>query len=133
MRAVTQKHPMGCAIACTASLIGKTYRQTLNLFSHPKYASTRGYYCREICEALKKAKLNYTWKKIIPITKKKLSKYGVIVFVARSRKYPAGHFLLRTKNGWMNSWINYPIKPVTSGFQKKLPGKAQWILFPINL
>jgi len=122
---------MGCAVACVASLAGKSYNKTLGLFAHPKYASTRGYYCKEICEALKLEGINYTWKKLTPKTKGLLKKHGIIVFVARSKKYPAGHFLLNTNKGWMNSWINYPsIRPAKAGFQKQLPGKAQWILFP---
>lgn len=41
-----------------------------------------------------------------------------------------GHYILRTKKGWMNPWINYPsISPARAGFQKRLPGEVQWILF----
>ncbi|MEK6943077.1 MAG: hypothetical protein AABX00_03380 [Nanoarchaeota archaeon] len=133
MKAVTQEHPMGCAVACTASLIGKNYMSTLILFSHPEYASTRGYYCKEICDALNKANLNYIWKRVTASTMPFLQRNGIIVFVKKSSKYPAGHFLLKTKKGWMNSWINYPsIKPAKAGFQRSLPGNAQWVIFPLD-
>ena len=60
-----------------------------------------------------------------------LNTEGVIVFIERSKKYPAGHYVIKTKKGWMNSWINFPnIFPAESGFQKDLPGKAQWIIYP---
>ena len=48
----------------------------------------------------------------------------------KSNAAPAGHYLLKTKKGWMNPWINYPqIKPAKAGFQQKIPGKIQWIIF----
>jgi len=59
-----------------------------------------------------------------------LNQNGAIVFVERSKKYPAGHYLIKTKKGWMNPWINFPnISSAKSGFQKVLPGKAQWIIY----
>ena len=126
MKLVTQEHPMGCAVACVASLTGKTYRRALELFIHPEYASSRGYYCQEICDALSSAGYSYAWKKARP----HLIDDRTIVFIARSKAYPQGHFLLKTKRGWMNPWGNYPcIKPAKALFQKDLPGKLEWIIY----
>jgi len=61
---------------------------------------------------------------------------GVIVFIKRSVRYPAGHYLARMNGQWMDPWINFPndqniknIKNATSGFRKKLPGKPIYALF----
>ena len=126
---ITQEHPMGCGVACTASICGISYEKALNLFNK-NHASTRGYYLKEIILALKKRKENYQGSKVNNNTKKYLKMLGSIVFIRRSKKYPAGHYLLKTKKGWMNPWINHPkISPAKSGFNKKLPGKAQWVLY----
>lgn len=131
MKSTVQEQPMGCAVACVASLCGISYKSALNLFMNKSYASTRGYYCKEISQALLKRGLNYGWKKVSPKTHYLLNKEGIILFVARSKKYPAGHFLLKTSKGWMNPWINYPqIATAKAGFQKGLPGKPQWIMYP---
>ena len=131
MNAIVQEHPMGCAVACVASLLGITYTHALKLFSNPSYASTRGYYCREITDALRKKGLHYSWKKVSTKNKNPINKEKIIIFIARSQKYPSGHFLLKTKKGWMDSWNNFPhITPARAGFQKKLPGNPQWAIFP---
>ncbi len=128
-KAVAQEHGMGCGVACTASLLGKSYSTTLKLFNE-KQASTRGYYLRDIVRALDKKEFNYTWSKVTNKTKKYLKIPGSIVFVKRSKIFLAGHYLLKVKEGWMNPWINYPkISPAKAGFQKNLPGKAQGVLY----
>ena len=124
-----QEHSMGCGVACVASLLGISYKKSLRLFNK-KYASTRGYYLKELALALSKKGLDYKYSKITDVTKKSLKIPGSIVFIRRSKKYPAGHYLLKTDKGWMNPWINYPkINPAKSGFQKKLPGEPQWVLY----
>ena len=129
MKPITQEHVMGCGIACTASLLGIGYDKALKLFNK-NHVSTRGYYLKDIVSALKKRRLNYQNSKVNNNTKKYLKIPGSIVFIKRSKKYPAGHYLLKVKSGWMNPWINYPkINPAKSGFNKKLPEKAQWILY----
>ena len=129
LKIVTQEQGAGCAIACIASILGTSYKNVLKLFDKNR-APTRGYYSNEIVSALRKKGLNYKYAKLTNKTKKYLEDYGSIVFIKRSKKYPLGHYLLKTKRGWMNSWINFPnIKPAKSGFQKKLPGKAQWVIY----
>lgn len=129
---VTQKHGAGCAVACVAWVLNISYDAALKLFSRPKHAIDRGFLCREIVSALNKGGYHYAYCKAIDSTKKLAAIPGVIVFVARSKKYPIGHFLARAPEGsWMNPWINFPcIASAESGFQKRLPGKAQWIVYP---
>jgi len=130
MKTIVQEHPMGCGLACVASVAGVSYSDVLKIVQK-ELATSRGYYCRELVDALGKFSLEYDYKKVTEKTKRYLRKDGVIVFVARSKKYPEGHYLVRTKKGWMNPWINYPIiSPTRAGFNQKLPGKAQWIIIP---
>ena len=127
---VTQKHGAGCAVACVAWVLSVSYDVALKIFSRPKQAVDRGFLCREIVSALTKDGRNYTYCKAIDANKKFVRVPGSIVFIARSKKYPIGHFLTRTVE---DSWINFPcIASAESGFQKRLPGKAQWIIYPIQ-
>ena len=130
-KAVTQEHTAGCGIACAASILGITYKNALEYFNK-KHVSRRGYYCNEIVKVLNKNGLNYQYTKINNKNKRILQKLGVIVFVERSKKYEIGHYVLKTNKGWMDPWINFPdLKPVKAGFEKKLPGTAQWVIYPV--
>jgi len=128
LRAVAQKHLMGCGIACIACVSGINYSKTIKLVES-KNASTKGYYCKDIINALRKLRLKYDYKKVTYKTKKYLKKEGSIVFIKRSSEYPKGHYLVKVNKGWMNPWINYPSMPAKAGFNKELPGKAQWVIF----
>lgn len=131
---VTQEHAFGCAVACVAYITGKSYKNALKLFRHPEYAATtRGYYCREIVKALKNAGFDYDYCYAKPSKRKLLSLNNIIVFIARCKRYPTGHYLAYKNKKCMNPWINFPsIIPARSGFSKSLPGKAQWIIFPLG-
>lgn len=129
---ITQKHGAGCAVACVAYILKISYDAVLKLFSKSHQVISRGFLCKEIVAALKKGECDYSYSKMINSNKKFLKIFGVIVFIARSKKYPIGHFVVRSEDGsWMNPWINFPcIASAESGFQKKLPGKAKWIIYP---
>lgn len=129
MKAVVQEHPMGCGIACVACVSGVPYSDVFKVI--PRYrASIRGYFCRELVHALALLGLEYIHRKVTPKTRGYLNNVGTIVFIAHSKKYPGGHYLVRTRKGWMNPWINFPsIVPAKAGFTKKLPEKAQWVIF----
>jgi len=129
MKLVTQEAPMGCAIACCASLAHVTYKQMRELFDDGNIKDrTTGFYNKDIVSALRKVNITAKGYSVKKWGEKKI-RNGTIVFIKRSAKYPAGHFLLKTGRGWMNPWINYPeITPARSGFQTKLPGKIDWII-----
>ncbi|MBI5391734.1 hypothetical protein HZB00_01905 [Candidatus Woesearchaeota archaeon] len=60
---------------------------------------------------------------------------NTIVFIRRSKDYPAGHYLAKTKTGWMDPWINFDLSSLNlnyaqSGFRKRLPEKAIYAVFP---
>lgn len=135
MKPITQEEPMGCAISCVAFLLNKSYKTTKNMFKYPEHSFTRGFYCGEITRVLNRGGLNYAFSKFKRTQEKIISMLGVIVFTERNKNYPGGHFLVKTKNGWMNPWINFPnMIPSKSGFQKSLPGNIQWVIYPkINI
>lgn len=127
---IVQEEPMGCAIACVAFALNKTYRITKKLFDNSAYSFTRGYYCREIVQVFKKQDKNYIFSKVNKNNKRILNNEGTIVFIEKNKKYPMGHYLIKTKKGWMNSWINFPnIASAKAGFQKKLQGKPTWVIY----
>ena len=129
MKAVVQEHPMGCGIACVACVSGVSYSDAFKVVLR-RSASTRGYFCRELVQALSRLRFEYDCKKANAKTRKHIKKEGTIVFIAPSKRYPKGHYLAKTKKGWMNPWVNFPcIVPAKAGFNKKLPGKALWVIF----
>lgn len=129
---VTQEHPMGCAVACTAYILNCTYDQALKLFEKPQNAAGIGFYCHEIVTAMSKANKLYEYKQIRTSKNDVLNMADIIVFIKKSNNYPAGHFLAKTAEGlWMNPWINFPIiAPAKSGFQQNLPGNPLYVVFP---
>lgn len=129
---VTQEHGTGCGVACTAFVLNLTYSEALYYFLKPAQAWGRGFYCREVVAALGRAGKTYTQSYVKSKGRQLLKIPGMIVFVGRSEKYPLGHYLVRTIRGdWMNPWINFPvIAPAKSGFQRRLPGKVIYVLYP---
>ncbi len=129
MKPITQEAPIGCAVACSASLAGLSYKQMRIYFDNGRVKEqTSGFYNRDIVSALSKIKILAKAYSIKRWGNRKI-KIGVIVFIERSKGYPVGHYLLKTKRGWMNPWINYPnVNPAKAGFQKTLPGKVRWVI-----
>ena len=133
-KSVTQSHGTGCAVACCAYVLGLTYQKALKLFSRPHQAWGRGFYCREIVEALSAAQMKYSYCYLKQKKSHLLSVPGTIVYVVDPNQYPLGHYLVRTPQGdWMNPWSNFPvITPAKSSFQRRLPGEAKYAIFPLN-
>ena len=130
MMAVAQEDPMGCGISCVASLCGISYQKAKKLFDKPQNAVSIGFFCRDIVRALAKAGRRYSFRHI-----KRKTRYpeNSIVFISYSKRYPAGHFLVRAENRWMDPWMDFPsIKDVRAGFRKRLPGKAEYLVFPLE-
>ncbi|MEX0916532.1 MAG: hypothetical protein WDZ44_00270 [Candidatus Spechtbacterales bacterium] len=120
---------MGCGIACTASAAGLSYKQMKKHFvDASEKEHTTGFYNKDIVAAFKEVGMQAKGCSIQRWGDRKME-VGTIVFVERSKKYPEGHFLLKTSKGWMNPWINFPsITPAKAGFQKKLPGRVEWVI-----
>lgn len=119
---------MGCAIACSAALANLSYEKMRTYFENAKTKErTSGFYNRDIIKALNKIQITAKAFSIKKWGSRRL-KSGSIVFIGRSKFYPFGHYILKTKIGWMNSWVNYPTNPIKAGFQKKVPGKVKWVI-----
>lgn len=131
MKTVTQGHSWGCGVACVAYATQKAYAVALQLFDEPENAWQRGYMCKDLVAALARSGVLYKHKYYRPKFKTILQKSGTIVFIARNKKYPGGHYLIRTTNGkWMNPWSNFPrIDPAKAELQNRLPGRVQYIIF----
>lgn len=131
MNVVVQGHSWGCGVACVAYVSNREYASALKVFESPEYAWKCGYMCRDLVNALSKLGKQYEHRYYRPHLKRYLEIPGTIVFVGRNKKYPGGHYLVRTKNGkWMNPWSNFPrIDPANAALQNRLPGKVQYIIF----
>jgi len=137
MKAIKQKHSSGCGVACTAHILGLSYNKTLSLFKNKKNkAKSEGFLCREIIQVLNRDNKKYQYKYIKKGIKKKIYQDGVIVYIRKSKKYPAGHYLCRTNNYWMDSWINFQysqdIKKAKAGFRKRLSDRPIYAILPVK-
>jgi len=131
MKYIAQETPMGCGVACVANLLQISYKKALKLFDKPKKHVEKGFYCREIINALEKVGLDYDFRKISCKTKHYLKKNNIIVFVKEGKDDIYGHYFVKTEKEWIDSWSNWPmINPAKAGLRKKLPGKPLWVIYP---
>lgn len=134
---VVQKHPFGCGIACLAFVLGKKYEDAMRAIRPFRKEINGGVWCKDIVSALRTKGLNAEFYYLKPACMKRIYDDGTIVFIARSKRYPAGHYLCRTTRGWMDPWINGPpewrLEIAMAGFRKKLPGRPIYAIFPMDL
>jgi hypothetical protein len=130
---VTQEDPMGCGAACVAFVTNQSYSDIALKLGRDK-AHSFGFYLKELHSLLSELGFLYEGKYVKPKIKNRIYEQGAIVFIKRSSKYPEGHYLIRFQEYWMDPWINFTsstsIENAKSGFRKRLPGKAQWVLLP---
>lgn len=135
MKSITQLDPYGCGLSCVSFLANKSYLDVSNLDTK-KQAQDQGFTCKDLVKLLTQFGLHYEYKYLKPRLKNKIYNDGVIVFIRRSKKYPSGHYLVRSKDKWMDPWINFSpnskIVEAQSGFRIRLPGKPIYVLFPIS-
>jgi hypothetical protein len=133
LKSVAQEDAFGCGIACVAFVCGISYEDAKALFQ--KHEGTKpDCYCPDVVAALSKAGRRYSWRRIV---RRPRYKDGSIIFVAKSRRLPAGHYLVRWKGRWMDPWKNLDIsdpriRKARAGFRKRLPGKASYYVFQSN-
>jgi hypothetical protein len=125
---VTQEDVAGCGIACVAFLAGVKYDEAKVRYFKEKGTNTKGYWCRDIVKALSTAGMNYTY---VHVKGRPRFRDGTIVFIARSKQYPLGHYLVKDRRGWMNPWKNFPLLKAESGFERRLLGKPIYAIFKI--
>lgn len=137
-----QKDLNGCGIACLSNLLNRSYDQIKKDFESKFYTIERGIKIFDIVNYLETQKLKYKSKFFNKNKKYKLNKAEAdkfskiensITLITKSKKYPAGHYLLRTKKGWIDPWYNLPsIDNVRAGIRKELPDNPWHVLYPIN-
>ena len=130
MRAIKQEDKLGCGIACVAFILKIKYEDTRDLFADGKRRANEeaNFYCREIVRILESRTLSCEYKYLKKRLKHKIYRPNTIVFIKKSEKYPFGHYLCRSKVGWMDPWINIPNKKIEAGFRKRLPGKPVYYI-----
>lgn len=133
MKPVVQKRPMGCSVACVASIADITYDQAYRRFDLDNGDDiVQGFTMEEIRRVLLKLGFRYKVSDVV-CWNENTTPLGSIIYGVNYR-YLNGHYLLKTKQGWMNSWINYPyIVPAKAGFNKGLPIVPKWIMYPEGL
>jgi len=131
MKPIVQEDAYGCGVACVANILGITYQEALNFFENGgEKASSIGFYCKEFLPVFRINQLSYEYKYIKPKLKNKIYINKTIVYLRKSKKYPAGHYLCRIDNKWLDSWINFPDIDRKSGYRKRLPEKPIYIIYP---
>ena len=125
-----QEDIYGCAIAAVANVCQISYAES-KYFFEPYYATSRGYYCRDVIRAFEQ--IGYQYKFTSARKYHGNFPYGTIVYV-RSDDIPAGHYLARVDSGWVDSWINM-LEPgnlnVKVGIRKSLPGRIIWVIYQV--
>jgi len=128
---IVQKHAFGCGVACVAVAANCSYEEACNVLGSVKAGHT-GFTCEELIKALNEFGLSYQYKYFKPQIKSSAYKNGAIIFLKRTKKYPAGHYLVRHKNKWHDSWINFPDDRTKAGYRKRLPYAPSYVIFPYN-
>lgn len=134
-----QKDINGCGIACLANLLNKEYDFVKKDFEKKLYPIDKGINVADMVWYLKTQKLEYSSKFFNQktINSKEASAYSKInhsiTLIAKSEKYPIGHYLLKVEGGWVDPWYNLPsIDNVHAGLRKKLPANPWYVLYPNN-
>src|SRR3989338_10112376 len=132
-KSITQRHLYGCAVACLAFVLQTPYTKALKLLK-TKQKIYKGSSCRELLSLLQENSLAYNYKYLSKKKSWKIDEPLTIVYIKKSKKSPAGHFLVWYRNKWMDPWINFrvgaKVAKAKSGFRKDLPGKPIYALFP---
>jgi hypothetical protein len=132
MKAIVQEDDFGCAVACVAFVLGIKYQEAVFLFENgeARVSGIPDFYCREIVLILgSNTNQQFDYKYIKPRLKKKIYEDCAIVFIKKSKKYKYGHYLVRSKDTWMDPWINFPDKNRKAGFRKRLPGRSIYMIY----
>ncbi len=130
---ITQEFNYGCGIACFAFALNISYKEATTLLG-PKQSISNRFWVKDFVLALNSSGLKYKSEHINDKLRKSIYKDGTIVLIRRTKKYIAGHYLIRHNGQWMDPWINLPfnndINKARSGFRKRLPGSPMYALFP---
>lgn len=133
-KAVRQEDSFGCGLACVASVTNNSYKEARRkYFRDIGRVKTFGLLCRDLVKGLELADRKYDYKHI---KRSERFRENTIVFIRRSKRYPSGHYLVKTSKGWMDPWINFSLRNIDvrrakAGFRKRLPDKPIYAVFPV--
>ena len=134
LKSITQQHAYGCGVACVAFATGSSYENILKVLP-VEPAQTKGFFCKDLVAALNTYGTVYEYKYLKARLRRQIYNKGVIVYIKKSKHYPAGHYLIRSDCFWMDPWTNFTkdqdIKNAKSGYRKRLPGAPIFALFPV--
>lgn len=134
-----QKDINGCGIASLANLLNKSYDSVKKDFEEKFYPVDKGIKVFDMVRYLNGLGLKYELfffnqnpKNFHKENANKCSKINnSITLIAKSKKYPVGHYLLRNGNVWVDSWYNLPsIDNVKAGTRKTLPTNPWYVICP---
>lgn len=124
---IRQKDPMGCGVACVAYVLNISYKSALKLFAEKDKRLSRGYTSKDITDALTRFGICY---KSVYVGRDKNPSVEVdsIVYVPKCKNFPRGHYLVKTKVGYMDPFINlqesnYDVTKSKAGLRKVLLDK----------
>ena len=134
-KSVTQEFEYGCGIACYAFALNISYKDAVAILGSKQATSTR-FWIKDLTMALTNAGLGYMYR-YVPLNYENLCcAENSIVLIRRSKTYPAGHYLIKHNNRWMDPWMNLPenknITQAKSGFRLELPGSAMYVIEPVS-
>lgn len=121
-RLVKQRSEWACGVACVASALGIPYDQATERLEAYKCeridALPYGLELEPIIQVMQDAGIVLTVE-----TGSRRWPLGTIVFLSetRGRYKDGGHYLLRSPDGWMDPWVNYPEEPRQSAYRERLP------------
>lgn len=132
-KSITQEYDYGCGVACFAFATHMSYQQAAKHLGYTQANSPR-FYVKDLIKALNSAGEQYASRHIKAGARAGYPE-GSIVLIRRAKLYPAGHYLIRHNCAWMDPWINLPynkdVGQAQSGFRKRLPGQAMYIISPV--
>lgn len=110
-RLVRQEEDFGCGIACIAYICEIDYNEAQQSMLHPDKAQTVGYRCKALCDALNRIceekKVEKIWRtKYVGRTRNPNIPDDSIVYINKNNKYKYGHYMVKTKYGYMNPFAN---------------------------
>lgn len=127
----------GCGIACVVNLLGRPYEDVKKIFEKNFYNIGRGIKIFDLAKFLNSFGYNYSFKFFNhnAFNSIEANKYSSILYsitlIQKNETYPVGHYLLKVKEGWVDSWINYPsIDNVHAGIRDVLPGNPWYVIYP---
>ncbi len=130
---ITQKHELGCGIACLAFVANTSYDNVIKIFGEDK-ARNEGLRIKEMKEFLKTQNLLYNSCHANKAQTYQICKNNSIAFIRRDKFYPFGHFLAYYEGKWMDPYYNLSLSPIQdakAGWRYELPGKLQWLIHEI--